>query len=125
MRALKALFCAIAAVVVAGQSSITVSYYVPGTKCSEKRTDMRDSYMSAGSCLPFDNHPEECHGKSTCGAIYTCNATTVTISYWYYAGDVCTRNPPELVAYYATETCLPPSNGYYNNNTDSVFHCQL
>jgi hypothetical protein len=120
--ALVLVVCVVCVAAVAGQTSMTIDYYNLGTKCGEK-TNMRSSWFASGMCIPYTNQTEACQAKTTCGAIFTCNATTVTISYWYYAGNECTRNPPELVSYFPTETCLPPTNAYYNNNTDSIFHC--
>jgi uncharacterized membrane protein len=108
--------------VVAGQAYMTIDFYNLGTKCTVK-ANMRSSYGATGYCTPFTNQTETCQTKTTCGAMYMCNATTVTISYWFSAGTECTRNAPDLVSYFPTETCLPPTNAYYNNNTDSMFHC--
>lgn len=122
-----ALFVAIlasAAVFCQGETTVINNYFKAGSACSVS-TGLRDATISTGYCLPT-HHAEQCNGKTDmCGVLYSCTLSTVTISYWYSAGDQCLRGDAQHTNTYPTETCLPPSTGYDSyNGSDSIFHCK-
>lgn len=107
----------------AGQSTVYQSFFKQGSNCTVTN-GQRDSFFETGWCQPSSN-PDNCNGKSACGVIYSCTATTVTLSYWYVNGDVCTRNEPEQTRTFPTNACLAPSVGYDSFNADSIFTCKV
>lgn len=106
------------------QSSVTSVFYNLGTNCTSA-ANIRESWYATGSCLPMGYHPEDCMGKSQCGVIYNCDANSVTISYWFSAGQACLRGSPEKTRTFPTNKCLPPSTDYYGNNLDNIFSCKI
>ncbi len=103
---------------------VYTSYFKPGTNCTVS-TGQMDSWGETGYCFPEDNHPESCNGKAdTCGVLYACDPTTVTINYWWLNGDMCLRGDAEGTMKYPTGTCLPPSAGYKSFDSDTIFLCK-
>lgn len=107
-----------------GYTTVKTSFFKPGTNCGMS-TGQIDSTTSIGYCLPKDNRPEDCDGKaSTCGVLYNCEDSTVSISYWWSSGTACLRGDPQAMQKYPVNTCLPPSIGYNSyNNSDTIFRC--
>jgi hypothetical protein len=111
---------------VVAQTSVSIQYFIPGTNCQQS-TGQMDSWISCNHCITQNNHPESCDGRAdTCGVLYSCDPTTVSIGYWWTSGDVCLRGNPQASEKYPTNTCLPPSKGYNSyNSSDTIFVCNL
>lgn len=97
------------------------------TSCSTLSQDTRNPWWwSGGSCIPVHNNPDMCNGKDTCGYLMDCDSSTVTISYWYSAGDMCLRGEPEQKMTYPVGKCLPSGTaGFDSQGYDFIFECGL
>lgn len=106
----------------AGQKSVSITYYEPGTNCTVAANE-RVGFASTGACLPQENR-ESCLNKwDQCGLLLVCNPSTVTFEYWYTAGDACLRGDPQYKVDYAAQACLSPPAGFTYKNYDQVLVC--
>lgn len=108
-------------VIVQSQSSVSVTYYEPGTNCTQVSTE-RPGWVRAKRCYPQSNQLL-CQGKHECGISLTCDPTTITFQYWFSARDECLRGNPQNVKKYVAGSCLSSSEGFMYKNFESVLAC--
>ena len=103
------------------QSSVSVTYFEPGTNCTQAAKE-RPGWVRTTRCYPQSN-PDLCQGRPECGISLKCDPTTITFQYWFSAKDECLRGNPETTVKYLSGMCLSSKEGFMFKNYESVMSC--